>query len=83
MREATKVQAARKREIERSNPKIFSCVICARLCGGLGHSPWPIFPDGICCDTCKENLPAPAPPDECFKARGMEWATCILQARGE
>jgi hypothetical protein len=60
MRKATKTQVARKGEIERRTPKIFGCAICSRLCGGSGHSAWPIFPDGICCDTCKESLPAPA-----------------------
>jgi hypothetical protein len=74
MRKATKTQVARKREIERRTPKIFGCAICGRLCGGSGHSAWPIFPDGICCDTCKENLPAPGPLDKCFKASGAEWA---------
>ena len=47
--------------------------------GGSGHSAWPIIPDGICCDACKEDLPVPAPLDECFKGVGMEWATRILQ----
>jgi hypothetical protein len=79
MHKAAKAQVAGKSDIERSKPRIFGCAICSRLCGGSGHSVWPIIPDGICCDVCKEDLPVPAPLDECFKAWGMEWATRILQ----
>jgi hypothetical protein len=82
MCKVTKAQAPRKAEIERSTPKIFGCTICGRLCGGSSHSAWPIFPNGICCDTCKETLPAPGPLDECFKASGKEWATRIPRAGG-
>jgi hypothetical protein len=67
-----------KRENERGKHKIFGCVVCDRLCGGSGHPAGPIFPDGICCDTCKENLRVPAAQDECFKASGAESATRIL-----
>jgi hypothetical protein len=81
MRKATTTQVARKCEIERSTLKIFGCAICGKLCRGPGHSAWPTtVHGGICCDSCKEDLPAPAPLEECFKAWGIEWATSKLQA---
>jgi hypothetical protein len=83
MRRATKALAAHKVEIERSTPKIFGCAICGRLCAGSGHSAWPIFPDGVCCDSCYEQYVArPAPLRECLKAWGMEWELRIPQSGG-
>jgi hypothetical protein len=45
-----KAQVADRRDIGRSKPRIFGRAICSRLCGGSGHSAWPIICDGICCD---------------------------------
>jgi hypothetical protein len=76
MRNATKAPVARKRENERRDQfKIFGCAICRKSSFGFGNSAWPVA-GGTCCNTCNEEVVAPARWEEWFKeldGSGWPW----------
>lgn len=36
------------------------CCICGKQLQGWGNSPWPVSPDGKCCDECNLEAVVPA-----------------------